>query len=112
MRDNLHPLNWASEFEDWCIDCKCSPGDAAFKVSLSVAFENFIRKHMERLSNSHQQLANAFIGLSLSDENDVPHLSLSIGSVESKEERLKGMGDQLANAVFGDIRSRSFNPSS
>lgn len=103
MKSLPHPMEFAEYFEDWCKECGCSPGDPAFKMSLSVSFENFLRLHIEHLAAAHSQLADSIKGLSLiNDSRVVPRLIISGGRCESGVERTERAGRQFADVVCSD----------
>lgn len=111
MESLPHPMEFAEHFEGWCRECGCSPGDPAFKMSLSVSFENFLRLHLEHMAAVHSQLADSVKGLSLiHDSRTVPCLTISGRSSESGVQRTERASRQFADAVCSDGSSRSLNP--
>lgn len=111
MRPLPLPKEFAAAFEDWCKECNCQPGDKSFQLSLAVSFENFLRLYLESVARAQSQLADAFLGISLTDTQAAPKLIVSGAGAQSREERLQSVGCQFAEVVFRDIGSSSFRPS-
>lgn len=106
------PKTFAAAFEDWCKECDCKPGDEGFQLSLAVSFENFLRLHLEAAAKAQSQLADAFLGLSLTDKPVAPRLILSGSGAKSGKERLECSGGNFAETILRNAGTCTFNPSS
>lgn len=64
MIENPHPRIVAADFESWCIQCDCNPGDPGFQPSLAAAIQNAIIGYIRGLEALNGQLVDDLTGSS------------------------------------------------